>query len=186
MTKLTKITLSTMCLAGAFGVSNVIAADQVDAAANLSGIAAISVQSKANLADAAFSGVIEEIAEAGKRSDAVDAAMAQAQEAYSAIERAVANGDDDAAQSAADDLAAALGKAVDALNGVIPEEVVNAVKQWKDSQKNTGGGPGKPYDPPNMYDVVWNSDSMSDFYQNHFGNLWNSGVNPNDREATPE
>ena len=187
MTKLSKIILSSTCtVAGLMVSSSLAAVDPAAVAGNLAEIGSISVQAKANLSEAANNGNVDAIAEAGKRSDAVDAAMAQAQEAYSEMERALANGDEDTAKSAADDLMSSLEKAADALNGVIPEEVVNAVKEWKESKMNTGGGPGRPYDPPNMYDVPWNSQLMRNFYQNQFGNTWSSGVTPNDREATPE
>lgn len=187
MTKLSKIIIGSSCaLAGLMVSTSMAAVDPAAAAGNLAEIGSISVSAKANLSEAASGGDVDAIAEAGKRSDAVDAAMAQAQEAYSEMERALANGDEDTAKSAADDLMSSLEKAADALNGVIPEEVVNAVKEWKESKKNTGGGPGRPYDPPNMYDVPWNSQVMRNFYQNQFGNAWQSGVSPADRDATPE
>ncbi|MDF7826054.1 hypothetical protein P4B35_18635 [Pontiellaceae bacterium B12227] len=187
MTKLSKYIIGSTCtIAGLMVSTSMAAVDPATAAGNLAEIGSISVQAKANLSEAANGGNVDDIAEAGKRSDAVDAAMAQAQEAFSEMERALANGDEDTAKSAADDLMASLEKAADALNGVIPEEVVNAVKEWKESKKNTGGGAGRPYDPPNMYDVPWNSRLMRNFYQNHFGNNWSSGVTPGDRDATPE
>ena len=162
------------------------AQDQAGAAGNLAEISAISVQAKANLSAAALSGDVDQIAEMSKRSDAVDAAMAEAQEAYSAMEKAMEGGDTDAAQSAANDLSDSLKKASDALNGVIPEDVAAAAAAWKNSKKNTGGGPGKPWDPPNMYDVPWQSGSMRSFYQAHWGNLFASGRSTGDKEATPE
>lgn len=187
MTKLSKNIISSACTVAGLMVSTAMAVvDPAAAAGNLAEIGSISVQAKANLSEAANDGNVDGIAEAGKRSDAVDAAMAQAQEAFSAMERALANGDEDTAKSAADDLMSSLEKAADALNGVIPEEVVNAVKEWKESKKNTGGGAGRPYDPPNMYDVPWNSATMRNFYQNQFSTAWSSGVTPVDREATPE
>lgn len=184
MTELSRISLITLCI----GVTALAAtaADPAAAAASLSEISKISVDAKSGLAEAALSGDTEAIAEASKRSDAVDAAMAQAQESYMAMEKAIESGDEDAAQAAADAVMASLEKAADALSGVIPEEVMDAVKEWKDSKKNTGGGPGQPYDPPNMYDVPWNSAQVSSFAQSHSGNLWGSGSSPQDREATPE
>ena len=166
------------------------AVDQAAAAANLAEIATISVQSKANLASASLGGDIEAIAEAGKRSDAVDAAMAQGQEAHAAMERAVANGDEDAAQSAMEDLQASKEKANDALGGVIPDALAQSVhNQWKEGQTNTGGGPGKAYDAPNIYDVPWQTQGMRTFYQGLWGNLWASGRTGGgfgDKDATPE
>lgn len=186
MTTHTKITMSSILFAASLLALPASAVDQAAAAADLAGIAAISVQSKANLSEAALGGDVDAIAEAGKRSDAVDASMAQAQEAYSEVERFSASGDEDAAQSAMDDLAAALEKAKDALEGVIPEEVVDAVKEWKNSKKNTGGGPGRPFDPPNMYDIPWHSQTMRDHMTEHWNNFWSSGCNPHDKDATPE
>jgi len=185
MNNISKNIMGLICASG-LAVMSSSAVDQAAAAGDLAQISAMSVTSKANLSSAALGGNVDAIAEATKRSDAVDASMAQASEAYAAIEVAVRNGDDDAAQSAADDLSASLQMALDALNGVIPEQVVNAVKQWKDSKQNTGAGPGRPFDPPNMYTVPWNSSQMNDFYQSHFGNFWSAGCDPKDNEATPE
>ena len=179
-------TLNLACAAVALSAVGAYAVDQAAVAADLAGTAVVVVQSKAGLADAASGGNIDAIAEAAKQSDAIDAAMAEGQDAYAAMERAIESGDEDAAQAAADDVKSSLAKAIDAANGVIPEEVVDAVKQWKESATNTGGGPGKPYDPPNMYDVAWDSAGMQSFYQNHFGNVWSSGRTPGDKDATPE
>jgi len=163
------------------------AANQASAAGDLADIAAISVQAKANLADSALGGNIDEIVEAGKRSDAVDAAMAQAQNAFAAMERALSSGDEDAAQSAADELTASKQKAMDALNGVIPASLAkDAVEEWKASKTNTGSGPGRPYDPPNIYDVPWQTVGMRNFYTSQFGNFWSSGRGNGDKDATPE
>jgi hypothetical protein len=185
MNKVSKNIMSLICLSGLTVMSS-SAVDQAVAAGQLAEISSISVVSKANLSSAALGGNVDAIAEASKRSDAVDASMAQASEAYAAIEVAVRNGDEDAAQSAADVLSAALGKAKDALNGAIPEQVANVVKQWKESKKNTGGGPGRPFDPPDMYNIPWNSATMQNFYQSQFGNFWAAGTDPSDNEATPE
>lgn len=186
MTKLAKITLSTICLTGMLCATMASAVDQAAAAGDLANIEAISVQAKADLAAAALAGDVDAIAEAGKRADAIDGAVAQAAAAYATLETELANGNEDAAQSAADDLKAAVQNAMDALKGVIPQDVMDAAKKQKQSRKTSAGGPGRPFDPPNMYDVPWNSQGMRDFYQSSFGNLWMSGVNPSDKEATPE
>lgn len=182
MTMLSKITVSSIALMAV--VSTVSAVDQVAAAAELANIATLSVQSKANLSEAALGGDVDAIAEATKRADAVDVSMAQAQEAYSAMERAVASGDEDAAQSAADDLKTAVENAINALSGIIPDEVISAVNQLKANV--IAGGPGRPGVPPNMYDIPWNSDQMRSFYTAQFANLWGSATTPFDSEATPE
>jgi hypothetical protein len=179
-----------------FGATLVIglqahAVDQAAAAADLAEIAMISVQSKANLAGDALGGNIDAVAESGKRSDAVDAAMSQGQESHSAMERAVAGGDDDAAQSAVEDLKASKQKALDALNGVIPESLAakSVHDKWKESKKNSGGGPGNGYDAPNIYEKAWQTQGMRATYQGLWGSLISSGVttgSAGDRDATPE
>ncbi|MDF7808524.1 hypothetical protein P4E94_13815 [Pontiellaceae bacterium B12219] len=185
MNKIYKNILGLVCLSGLV-VMSASAVDQAAAAGDLAEISALSVMAKANLSQAALGGDVDAIAEAVKRSDAVDASVNQAMQSYADIVVALRNGDEDAAQSAADAIRASLEKAMDALNGVIPEQVADAVNQWKDSKANTAGGPGQPYDPPNMYDVPWNSQQMRAFYQSQFGNFWNAGLDPSDNEATPE
>lgn len=186
MTKLIKITLPSICLIGVLCATTASAVvDQAAAAGDLAEISAISVQAKEALSKAALSGDVDAIAEAGKRSDAIDNAAAQATAAYATVESELASGNEDAAQSAVDDLKAALQNAMDALKGVIPDNG-DEPDQPKDGKKNSAGGPGRPYDPPNMYDVPWNSQMMRDFYQSQFGNFWMSGVCPPDQEATPE
>ena len=164
----------------------VFAVDQAGAVADLADIAAISVQSKANLASVALGGDVDAVSEAGKRADAVDASMARAQEAFAAMERALAGGDEDAAQSAANEIKASKQKAADALDGVIPDEMVSLVQAWKEAQSNTGGGPGRAYDPPNIYDVPWQTIGMRNFYISQFGSFWSSGRGTGDTDATPE
>ncbi|QBG47551.1 hypothetical protein EGM51_09155 [Verrucomicrobia bacterium S94] len=186
MKKLSKIMLVTVGL----GLTSLTASavDPAGAASDLSEIAKISVDAKAALAEAASSGNAELVAEAGERSDAVDAAMAMALDAYSAMEKAVESGDEDAAQSAVDDIADALQKAKDAINGVIALDVKEAVKDRTEAANaNTGGSAWGAYDPPNVYDVPWDSARVRNFYQRQFGNLWASlGNTPRDSEATPE
>jgi hypothetical protein len=165
------------------------AADLADASGALSDIASMSVQSKATLAEAALSGDVDAIAEAVKRSDAVDAAMGEGMQAYSEAERANAANDADAADSAIEDLEAARTKAQDALNGVVTEPTAQSIHDlWKKSQENAGGGPRRAYDPPNIYDVPWQTAGLRQLYQDLFGNVWGAssfGGNP-ERDATPE
>lgn len=167
------------------------AVDMAAAAGVMADVESIAVMAKANLAQAALGGDVDAIAEASKRSDAIDAGVAAAQEAYSAMERAVANGDEDAAGSAEDDLAAAQKQVRDALTGAIPETVATASDQWKESQANTGGGPGNAYDPPNIHDVPWKSQGLRAYYQSLFGTFHDAsgfghGRGFGDRDATPE
>ena len=172
--------------------TQVQAVDMAAARGILAEVGVMAVQAKANLAAAASSGDINAISDAAKRADAVDAAMAEAQEAFTAAERSTAGGDEDAAAANVSDLEAARQKAEDALNGAVPEPTpMSAQQQWKESQKNTGGGPGRAFDPPNMEDVPWQSQGLRAFYQNLFGSFWNAsgfggGRGFGDRDATPE
>lgn len=178
---------SILFLAAAISLSCISnASAQADASADLAAIGTLSVQAKANLAIAALGGDVNAIAEASKRSDAVDAAMAQAQEAFSALEAAIASSDAAAVQAATDTIAASKQKATDALNGVIPESMVNEIAEWRASNPNTGGGPGDPYDPPNMFDKPWQTVGMRNFYASQFGSFWASGRGTGDTDATPE
>jgi len=101
------------------------------------------------------------------------------------METALANGNEDAAQTAADELKAALANASDALKGVISQQLANA-KSPKNARQVSGSGPGRPYAPVDVNNIPWQSQGMQDFYQNNFANCWDSGVTPNDSEATPE
>lgn len=167
-----------------------VRADLAAASGTLADVAVMAVQAMANLASAASGGDVDAITEAAKRAAAVDAAMAEAQEAYSALERAVAGNDQDAAAAMNDDLDAAHQKALDALNGVIPEPTPQSEHaKWVEGQKNTGGGPGRSYDPPNIYDRPWDTQGLRNFYQGLFGAFWESQGNRGrfgDRDATPE
>jgi len=168
------------------------AADMAVASGILADVSVMDVQAKAGLADAANSGDVAAIAEASKRADAVDAAMADAQAAYAALERAVAGDDADAAASASDDLEAARQRASDALGGAIPDATPKSAQEvWKESQTNTGGGPGRAYDPPNIYDVPWQTQGMRSLYTSLFGSFWTTSsrggsLDDGGGDATPE
>ena len=177
------VTLSALVQAQAVGMAA--------ASGTLADIAVMAVQAKANLAGAASAGDIGAIAEATKRADAVDAAMADAMKAFSAKE----NAQDQAAEDAADEaLATAREKADNALNGPVPDATPQSKHdQWKESQTNTGGGPGDAYDPPNIYDVPWQTAGLRSTYSSLFTSVLNAGggttANSNnfgDGDATPE
>lgn len=167
------------------------AADMAAASGTLADIAVMATQAKANLALAAIGGDVNEIADAAKRADAVDAAMDAGQKAYAAKEAAT-NEDDDAAATEA--LDAAHQKADNALNGAVPEATPSSAHDvWKESQTNTGGGPSSAYDPPNIYDVPWQSQGLRSLYSSMFSIVYSSNggssadVNDyGDRDATPE
>jgi hypothetical protein len=171
------------------GQSNAV--DLAASAGVMTDVQALSVQAKANLATAAVGGDVDAVAEANKRSDAIDAAVAAAQRAYSSMTKAMENNDQTAAESAEDSLAAALQQCKDALTGVLPEASENGKAKWKESKDNTGGGPGKPGDTPNIYDVPWKSQGIRAYYQSLFGSFHDAsafghGRGFGDRDATPE
>lgn len=168
------------------------AVDEAAAAGTLGDVAKMVTQANGNLAKAASSRDLEAIKEAVLRADAVNTAQAEAKEAYAAMEKAIADGDEEAAAAAVEDLNAAWQKAYDALNGPVPEpRSQSAYEEWKEGMENTGGGPGRAYDPENIYDVLWETQGSRHFYQSLFGNLWSAssqgGSDPfGDRDATPE
>jgi len=158
-------------------LSSTILADMVGSTATLAEIATMSGQAKLNLAIAAIGGDVNGIAEAAKRADAVDAALAEAQEAVAEQERSLAAGDEDNAAAAEQAAGMARQKAYDALYGAVPEGNPGSKHaQWKESQENTGGGPGRPFDPPQFEDTP----------RKHFKKLFGQGRGLGDRPATPE
>lgn len=175
--------LCTMVLVGQSRAVNL-----AEAAGVMAEVEYMAVHAKANLADAAVGGDTEAIAEAKKRSDAIDAAVATAREAFAKLELAVKSGDTDAAETAEDDLAATLVLVRDALMGVIPEALAAQVEE---QAKKAGGKPGRPDDPPNIEEVPWKSKGIKAFYQELFGEFWNAsafghGRGFGDRDVTPE
>jgi hypothetical protein len=167
------------------------AADMVAATGILANIESMVVQAKANLALAASSGDVAAISEASKRADAVDAASAEANQMFAALEGAA---DDNQAATAMAGLEAAKTKADDALNGTIPEPTPKSKKEvWKESTTNTGGSPGGGYDPPNVYDVPWQSAGMRSMSAGMFSSAYTSTGGSSasskgfgDGDATPE
>lgn len=166
------------------------AVDMASASGTLADIAVMAVQAKANLAGAANDGDVGAIADATKRADAIDAAMADAQEAFSAKENAQDQASADAADEALD---AAHQKADDALNGAVPEAAPKSAQDvWKESTTNTGGGPQDAYNSPNIYNVPWHSAAMQSAYSSMFNNVFVSGGGSSanstsfgDNDATP-
>lgn len=182
------VTTGAVCVAALLTVSNAVAVDQAAATGALAEISVASVVAKANLANAAGSGDVAALAEAKKRSDAVDAAVAQGQEAYSEMERALESGDTDAADSAAEALGSALSTANNALAGNFSNEApVPASRQ----APKLAGGPGEPGDAPNIYANPSATAAEAGVAQAVFGNFWNTSAfgtrtGLGDREATPE
>ncbi|WP_372806814.1 hypothetical protein [Pontiella sp.] len=184
--------------AGVLGMASLLfavhasGADKIAASAILAELSTISVEAQANVVDAAATGNLEAMAEANRRADAVDAAVAAGQAASTAMDRAIEANDQDAADAAEDGVKDALQMAKDGLNGIVPK--VSATKAWKASKKNTGGGPADPYDAPNMYDIPSKTKVQQGVAQKSWGTLWSSGAIGSglesggfaDREATPE
>lgn len=163
--------------------------DLASASGLLADVAVMATQSSSALAAAANSGDVEAIAEAQKQVNAVDSAMAEAQEAYASMEREIAAGNIDAAASAEEDLVAAQQKASDALGGVFPQEGSQAGATGDQNQADAGG-PGREDDPPNIYDTPWESDGLRSAKQGMFGVAWSAssqgGSSYGERDATPE
>ncbi len=181
----------TLALAGVVMLAGrAYAADLAEAAGVMSEVESMSVSAKAALAKAAVEGDTEAIAEAKKRSDAIDAAVASARDAFARLELGVKEENPDATATAEDDLAAALVLVRDALMGAIPEDMV-AEAAGDESGKIAGGKPGDPYDPPNVHEVPWKSQGIKAYYQSLFGEWWNAsafghGTGFGDGDATPE
>jgi hypothetical protein len=167
-------------------------ADKIAASAILAELSTISVKAQANLVEATSTGGVDAIAEARKRADAVDSAVAAGQEASAAMDRAIDAGNQDAADAAEDGIKDALQMANDALNGIVPK--VAATKAWKESKSNTGGGPASPFEPPNIYESPSSTKHQQSVAQKSWGTLWSSGSigggldsgGFGDRDATPE
>ena len=165
-----------------------VAVDLAEAAGVMAEIEAMAVSAKAAIADAAVSG--GDVVEAQTRADAIDAAVAQARDAFSNMELSIQSGDMDAADTAEDELAAALVLVRDALMGAIPEAMTDAGGN-EGAAGQQQGTPGDPDDPPNIHEVPWKSQGIKAYYQSLFGDWWNAsafghGRGFGDGDATPE
>lgn len=182
-------------------LGQVQAVDMAQASGTLAGIAVMSVQGNANLAAAANSGNVDAIAAATKSAKAINAASREAQQAFSALESAVAGNDKAAIEAAEGALEEARKKADVALNGTTPQPVApktdeddskSKKEQWKESTSNISGGSADAYDPPNIYDVLWKSAGARSVSDSMFitkyvvGGRSLGGLSFNDSEATPE
>lgn len=180
--------LASVCAVFFVGQANAV--DLAEAAGVMAEVESMSVAAKASLASAALDGDAEAVAEAKKRSDAIDTAVASARDAYSQLEISVNSGDTDAAETAGDDLANALQQVRDALMGAIPEELLAQAEEAQSKQK-AGGKPGDPNNPPNLHEVPWKSQGIKAYYEGLFGHFWNAqafghGQGFGDRDATPQ
>lgn len=190
-----KMNLFSKCSLLAFLCASVLvgqagAVDLAEAAEVMSDVEAMSISAKTAVAEAALGGDTDAIAEAQKRSDAIDAAVAMARDAYADMERNIQNGDMDAAETAEDDLAAALVQVKNALMGAIPETMVATAGNENGGQR-PGGPPGNPDNPPNIHEVPWKSQGIKAYYQSLFGEWFNASAfglarGFGDGDATPE
>jgi hypothetical protein len=114
MKKLVAVTLVSL-VAGA----SVLAADLSDGSAVVADLSVMAVDAKAAVAEAATTGDLIAISKAQAKADAIDAALAIANEQYAEMERAIAAGD----QAAADEAFAAIEAARDeAVNPATPQQ----------------------------------------------------------------
>ena len=88
-----------------------------------------------------------DVADAKKRADAAEAAMAAGKDAYEQLVAALGSGDEAAAAVAADALNAALEAAINALAGVFPQE----------EQGGAPAGQGKADGVVNIFKKLWDS-----------------------------
>jgi hypothetical protein len=187
-----KIILSACAIVLIASVQVHAVADMAAASATLSEVDVMVVQAKTRLAEATNDLNVEATAEAANRSIAVDAARAEAAKAYSDLKKAVDDGDEAAATTATEELAAARQKAFDALNGVVaPVVELTEQQKWIKKQTNTGGGPGYSYDSPNIYNQLSQTQGLSQFYQavwgvfqSSTGNSGGGGIGFDDKDAT--
>jgi len=128
--------------------------------------------------------------EAIARSVELDKAVAAGREALSAMEEAIANGDDAAAEAAEDDLAAALRRARDVLAGVLTASVATSSDE---SQDDSVAGPVSDWDAPNIYDVPWKTQGIRAYYDSLFATYQDSssfgktaGSGGVEEDATPQ
>jgi len=172
------------CVAALFVTMQAHAVNLASASGVLADVAVTSTQASSALAAAASTGDVAAIADAQKRANDVDSAMAEAQEAYAEMERATAAGDKDAAAAAEESLADAQQKAGDALNG----ELVQQEEEGETSDAKRGGSGNVGV--PNIYDVPWQSDGLRRLSQSLFDTAWSTsaqgGVRFAERDATQQ
>ena len=168
------------------------AVDAAEAASVMADLQTLAIEAKENLAKAALEGVIT-VEEAMKQSEAIDAAVEAGKQAQLAMEEAIENKDDDAAEAAEDDLAAALSQAKAVMAGVLTA----AVGTTEGEQTDDGEQPDDEGAPPNIYDQPWKTDGIRAYYESLFGAFQDASAfgdeqafgNQNttpDLEATPE
>ena len=162
----------------AMAVVQVQAADLAAASGTLAEVESMAVQVKAQLANAAGSGDMSAVAEAASRAAAVDTASGAAQEAYAAMEKALQDGDEDAANAAQEQLNLARQAAEAALNGNTTAPAVAsassdnpAYDEWKADKTNTGSSHFGLV-TPNIYRVPWHTEGMQSLYSSLFDGFW--------------
>jgi hypothetical protein len=162
---------------------SVQAADVAGGLEKLSEISAKVTEAKAKLAEAANKGDVMGAAEAARRAQAADTAMAEAMAAFSAFERALAAGNNDAAAAALENLRAAGQKVVGALSGPVPEEGAGDEEPKKEEPKEEKDD---SWDPPNTGENLTDTEGLRSLFDDLFKDFWNATGGIGDSDATPE
>lgn len=176
---------SLVLLSGMICLVQANAASMADASAVMADIDALAVQAHANVAQAAASGDTAATEEAMKRSDAINFLVNNAQAALAQVEAALENGNEAAADEAMEDLDGTYEMSLNALQGIIPENLASGTSE------DSGGAPGDPANPPNINDVPWQTDGMRSYYDGLFNQFWSAsafggGEDFGEADATPE
>jgi hypothetical protein len=138
------------------------AVDVAEASGVMADLESLAVQAQKIITDGALAKDPDAIVEANKRSAAIDAAVADGRVSLAAMEQAVANGNTDLAESAEDDLAAALRQARDAFSGVLLETATVSANEESEDDSDDGSL------QPNINDVPWKSQGIRAYYDSLF------------------
>lgn len=137
-----------VCMATVFAATQASAVvDKAASVGKLADLGAVVTQAHKALATATEGGDAIAVADAKKRADAAEAAMAAGKDAYEQLVAALGSGDEAAAAVAADALNAALEAAINALAGVFPQE----------EQGGAPAGQGKADGVVNIFKKLWDS-----------------------------
>ena len=149
-----------VCLATVFAATQASAVvDKAASVGKLADLGAVVTQAHKALAEATEGGDAIAVADAKKRAEAAEAAMAAGKVAYGALMAALEIGDEAAAEAAAESLASALEAGINALAGVFPQE----------EQGGALGEPEKEGKVPNIFRKPWESDGEKAVKDGGFG-----------------
>ena len=178
-----------VCVAGAIVFSalmSVRGVTGVDAISTMVRLNGVSTQADANLAEVAVSGSADEITVAKACAAVVQYQVKQGSVAKDKLMAALQAGDADKAEAAFGELNAALQVALDALNGVWPEELVQilevempgssaeiqaVVEVVVDVEQGE-----ETSEPPNTNDVPWESDSVRSHQEETYEDYFDTGT----------